>query len=108
MHRSFDEVAVMAAAGNTTLVVYMGLGTIEELCNTLLASGTCPDTPCAAVERGTTPQQRVVVSTLEKFVGRVNEKGLTSPTLIIIGNVVSLCTEWKLQEVVPSSTASIL
>lgn len=53
-------VAENAADPDSTLIVYMGLATIPSLAEKLMYHGLPPDTPAAAVERGTTPQQRTV------------------------------------------------
>lgn len=53
-------VAENAADPDSTLVVYMGLATLPSLASRLMHHGLPPDTPAAAIERGTTPQQRLV------------------------------------------------
>ncbi|GAA0158504.1 methyltransferase [Lithospermum erythrorhizon] len=53
-------VAENAADPDSTLVVYMGLATLPSLASKLMCHGLPPDTPAAAIERGTTPQQRLV------------------------------------------------
>lgn len=53
-------VAENAADPDSTLVVYMGLSTLPSLASKLMFYGLPDDTPAAAIERGTTPQQRIV------------------------------------------------
>ncbi len=53
-------VAEQAADPDSTLVIYMGLATLAGLASKLIANGLPPDTPAVAIERGTTPQQRLV------------------------------------------------
>lgn len=53
-------VAENAADPDCTLVVYMGLATLPSLATKLMSHGLPEDTPAAAIERGTTPQQRIV------------------------------------------------
>lgn len=53
-------VAESAADPESTLVVYMGLSTLSALSSKLINHGLSPNTPAVAVERGTTPQQRMV------------------------------------------------
>ncbi|KAL6125145.1 hypothetical protein ACLB2K_073205 [Fragaria x ananassa] len=52
-------VAENAADPDSTLVVYMGLSTLPSLAQKLVHHGLTPTTPAVAVERGTTPQQRM-------------------------------------------------
>ncbi|KQK08861.1 uncharacterized protein LOC100843265 isoform X2 [Brachypodium distachyon] len=87
-------VAENAADPDTTLVVYMGLSTLPSLAPKLMKHGLPPDTPAVAVERGTTPQQRMVFSMLKDLVDEVKSAELVSPTLIIIGKVVALSPFW--------------
>ena len=77
----------------TTLVIYMGLSTLGELTQGLLDAGMPADMPAVAVQDGTTPTQRVVQAPLESLAAEVASEELRSPTLVIIGNVVSLLQE---------------
>ncbi|XP_021895621.1 uncharacterized protein LOC110812964 [Carica papaya] len=87
-------VAENAADPDSTLVVYMGLSTFPSLALKLMHHGLPPDTPAAAVERGTTPQQRTVFAELKDLASKIASVELISPTLIIIGKVVSLSPFW--------------
>ncbi|MQL68548.1 hypothetical protein Taro_000855, partial [Colocasia esculenta] len=87
-------IAENAADPDSTLVVYMGLSTLPSLALRLMSHGLPPETPAAAVERGTTPQQRTVFAELKDLVNEVKVAGLVSPTLIIIGKVVALSPFW--------------
>ena len=73
-----------------TLVFYMGLLSLPTICNELIGHGLSSNTPIAAIEYGTTPNQRVVASTLDKICGEVSKLELKSPTTLIIGEVVRL------------------
>ena len=88
------DFAVTSADLDTTLVVYMGLGTLPSLASKLVESGFPPEMPAVAVERGTTPQERRVFSTIGNLPSAVVEEGLRSPTLIIVGNTVALSPWW--------------
>jgi uroporphyrin-III C-methyltransferase/precorrin-2 dehydrogenase/sirohydrochlorin ferrochelatase len=68
----------------------MGLLGLPILCRELVAHGLPPTTPAAIVQQGTTAQQRVVVATLADLPGRAFDARLAPPTLIIVGEVVTL------------------
>lgn len=83
------------ARGVDTLVFLMGLQNLGNICQRLCAGGLPESHPAAAIERGTTNQQRVVVGTLATLSGLVQDAGLCSPVAIIVGNVVLLREELK-------------
>ena len=82
-----------------TLVLYMGLGRIDETCAALVASGRSPDTPAAVVSRATLPDERVVAGTLADIAARVREAGLLAPALLVVGEVVKRRVESPVQPV---------
>ncbi len=73
-----------------TVVIYMGLAALAEICRQLICHGLSADMPCAVVMNGTQPDQKVVTGTLENLAGKVSLAGLKSPSLIIVGEVVTL------------------
>lgn len=77
-------------AENQTLVVYMGILKSPEIKANLIKHGRAPETPVAIVEKGTRPDQRVVVGELADLDHLVQVHQIGSPALIIIGDVVSL------------------
>jgi uroporphyrin-III C-methyltransferase/precorrin-2 dehydrogenase/sirohydrochlorin ferrochelatase len=80
----------MLARARQTVVVYMGLLGLPVLCERLIAHGRVPATPAAIIQQGTLPQQRVLIGSLASLPGIVAGAGLHGPTLIIVGEVVSL------------------
>ncbi|MFT5421079.1 MAG: uroporphyrin-III C-methyltransferase/precorrin-2 dehydrogenase/sirohydrochlorin ferrochelatase [Candidatus Endobugula sp.] len=73
-----------------TLVFYMGLMNLEPICAELLVRGRDAETPAALIEKGTTPQQRVIIGTLSTLPDLIKGQEVHAPTLLIIGGVVSL------------------
>ncbi|MGI9133984.1 MAG: uroporphyrinogen-III C-methyltransferase [Rhodoferax sp.] len=73
-----------------TVVVYMGLHALGEICRQLLAHGAAPELPIAVVQDASLASQRVVTATLVGIVERVAQAQLHSPSLILIGEVVQL------------------
>lgn len=78
---------------DTTLVVYMGLANLDTISRELIAAGLSPATPAAAIQSGTTPSQRTVLTTLAELPKRVRQDGLKPPTLMVIGPVAELARE---------------
>jgi uroporphyrin-III C-methyltransferase/precorrin-2 dehydrogenase/sirohydrochlorin ferrochelatase len=76
------------AASNQTLVIYMGLIGSPTITQRLIAHGRRPETPVALIERGTTPEQRVLRGTLQELPELA--KDARSPSLIVIGEVAAL------------------
>jgi len=73
-----------------TVVIYMGLNTLPHLCAQLIEHGLPSDWPAAVIEQGTSPAQRVVVSTLAGLAAAVDEQQIAGPSLVIVGEVVRL------------------
>ncbi len=73
-----------------TLVVYMGLASLDRLCRGLIEHGMADTTPAALIERATTAQQRVLSATVATLAATAETAGCGSPATIIIGAVVAL------------------
>lgn len=73
-----------------TVVIYMGLHGLPTLCDKLVEHGLPSDWPAAIVQQGTTPGQRVVTGTLATLPQLAAAAKLRAPTLIIVGEVVTL------------------
>lgn len=78
------------AQPNQTVVFYMGLQTVKELCKELIAHGLSSATPAALVEKGTTQEQKVHIGDLTTLHDIVQKNNVKAPTLIIVGEVVKL------------------
>jgi uroporphyrin-III C-methyltransferase/precorrin-2 dehydrogenase/sirohydrochlorin ferrochelatase len=75
---------------NQTVVIYMGLVGLDQICAKLITHGLPANTPAAVVQQGTTIRQRVVVGDLSNLAVKVNAAELKPPCLIIVGEVVKL------------------
>ncbi len=76
-----------------TIVVYMGLANIAEISQQLIRHGLPATTPVAAIENGASEKQRRYIGSLENISNIVQQQGLQSPVLFVIGEVVSLAQE---------------
>ena len=80
----------LLAQGADTLVVYMGVGRMEEICRELVANGKPQGTPAAVVEQGTGEAERVIVGTVGS-IGRICRRmRVQNPALLMIGEVVRM------------------
>lgn len=78
------------ALPNQTVVIYMGLIGLEQICQSLIDHGSPRELPIALIQQGTTNNQKVITGTLETLPSLVANQAIKAPTLIIIGTVVSL------------------
>jgi len=73
-----------------TLVFYMGLNSLPLICRSLIDHGMDETMPVALVEKGTSINQRVLVSDLSGLPEALSQQPISSPSLFIVGNVVRL------------------
>ena len=73
-----------------TVVIYMGLVGLADICKRLIAEGVPSTMPAAVIQQGTTQRQRVVTATLADLAEKVGAAEMKPPCLTIIGEVVQL------------------
>lgn len=94
-HRAPDgaqpDVDWAAVAGlDGTLVILMGVASLEEVAGALIEHGRSPETPVAIVENGTLPDQRTTTGTLADIAEIASSVGVSSPAVIVVGDVVDV------------------
>lgn len=90
-HEGVDRVdwhALARVAG--TLVVYMGVGSLQRTADRLIQGGRDADTPAAIVEWGTHARQRTVSGTLATISADAEAAGIAAPALVIVGEVAAM------------------
>jgi uroporphyrin-III C-methyltransferase len=78
------------AKGSPVIVIYMALKHLPAIVERLLAAGRAPGEPLAVVSRATTPQQRVLETTLGAAAVDVAASGIEPPAIVVVGEVVAL------------------
>jgi uroporphyrin-III C-methyltransferase/precorrin-2 dehydrogenase/sirohydrochlorin ferrochelatase len=73
-----------------TLAGYMGVSQLGRIRDLLMAHGRAATTPFALIEKGSTPEQRVVTGTLGSLPERAAQHGIVAPALLILGEVAAL------------------
>jgi len=76
-----------------TIIFLMGLHNLPKISKKLIEIGKASDYPVAVISKGTTPQQSVVIGTLENIVEKA--KDVPTPALIVVGRVVELREQLK-------------
>jgi uroporphyrin-III C-methyltransferase len=78
-----------AARTRATIVVLMGLHKLAEITEIFKKEGR-NRLPVAVIQSGSTENEKVAIGIIDTIVEIVEEKKITSPALIVIGEVVSL------------------
>lgn len=85
-HQLSEDVA-LAAKSTATVVILMGMAKLEEIVNIFSAENK-QDTAVAIIQEGTTANEKVGIGTIGTIQQIVEENKLTSPAIIVIGDVV--------------------
>jgi len=85
----YDALAGLIKAGGTACF-YMGVGRLPLIVDTLKQGGLTGQTGAALVQWGTRAMQKSVRGTLDTIVEVVDESGISSPAIIVIGPVVNV------------------
>ena len=97
-----QELGHLAGSGGT-LVVLMGVATLEQTTAGLLRHGLAAGTPAAIIERGCTDTQRSTRATLGTLAAAARSARCCNPAVIVIGGVAALGDrDVELQSLVPA------
>ena len=86
------QLAATARDAKLTLVIYMGISGAEMI-QTELLTGLPADTPVAIIENASLPHQRQALTQLDQLTYTLQETGLKSPSILVVGNVVQACAQ---------------
>jgi uroporphyrin-III C-methyltransferase len=82
------SLAATAREARLTLVIYMGVSGAARIQDELL-SGLPGATPVAIIQRASLPDQRHAVGRLDALAATIEREQLASPSVIVVGDVVS-------------------
>ncbi|WOD44488.1 uroporphyrinogen-III C-methyltransferase [Hwangdonia lutea] len=85
-HKLSNDVA-LAAKSTATVVILMGMGKLSEIVK-VFSKENKQDTAIAIIQNGTTEYEKFGVGTISNIEKIVAEKQLSSPAIIVIGDVV--------------------
>jgi len=86
------------AVTNDTIVFYMSKGNLSKLVEKFIELNVSGEKKIAIIEQATTPFQKVYTSSFKEFETKFGDKEFASPSLVVIGKVVSLHEEFFWQE----------
>jgi len=88
-----------ASRSNATVVVLMGIHKLVEITEIFKLQGK-NKLPVAVIQSGSTDDEKIAVATIDTIVNAVEENKISSPAIIVLGEVVSLHPKFQLiQEV---------
>jgi len=83
-------VSIPPYSASTTVVLLMARGTALAWQRQLLCQGYPPDLPVALISRGSTPDARVIETTVSRAVDDLEQASLKTPLMVVVGWVVTL------------------
>ncbi|WP_343623911.1 uroporphyrinogen-III C-methyltransferase [Roseateles puraquae] len=105
--RSEPDWAALARTG-LTLVIYMGVARAADITARLLGAGLRADLPAAVVSAAHTERQRHAVTTLARLPDCISEQRLTSPALIVVGEVAAQADAARLSALAAPPEAQVM
>lgn len=73
------------AAHQTSMVIFLSVGSIEEVVKKLVKGGYLGDTPAAVIYKATWKEEKKIKGTLQDIAEKVKEAGITKTALIMVG-----------------------
>ena len=83
---SLDWAAI--SKGSQVLVIYMGMKHAERIASALMQAGRGADEPVAVVSQATTPEQKVLETTLGRLAADIAASGMEPPAIVCVGRAV--------------------
>ena len=92
--RKLSNDVALAAQSSATVVILMGMSKLSQIIE-LFQNESKGETPVAIIQNGTTIQEKIGVGTINTIQQVVVENNLSSPAIIVIGEVVKESNKLK-------------
>jgi uroporphyrin-III C-methyltransferase len=92
--RNLSSDIALAAKSSATVVILMGMSKLSQIVS-LFQKESKGETPVAIIQNGTTPNEKIGVGTIDTIQEVVVENKLSSPAIIVIGEVVKESNQLK-------------
>ncbi|WP_458115505.1 uroporphyrinogen-III C-methyltransferase [Arthrobacter sp. D2-10] len=90
-----QQTGLIPAGSDHTLILLMGVSLLQSSAASLIDGGRAASTPVAIIEDGWMDTQRVTTGTLGAIADLAGERGVKSPAVIVVGDVVALSPHWQ-------------
>jgi uroporphyrin-III C-methyltransferase len=94
--KEFPKDIYLAAQSSATIVILMGLSKLEEIAEIFTNYGK-EETPVAVIQNGTCHNEQFVIGKIKDIAAKIREENIKQPSVIIIGEVVSVHKEYILE-----------
>ena len=85
-----EELAALPGGRDHTVLLLMGVSALAASAATLATGRRGDGCPVAIIEDGYGPNQRVTIGTLATIAGLAAQRGVRSPAVVVVGDVVTL------------------
>ena len=92
--RNLSNDIALAAQSSATVVILMGMSKLSQIV-ALFQNESKGEIPVAIIQNGTTPNEKIGVGTIDTIQEVVAENKLSSPAIIVIGEVVKQSNKLK-------------
>ncbi|MBF4471451.1 uroporphyrinogen-III C-methyltransferase [Flavobacterium sp. HJJ] len=92
--RNLSNDVALASKSSATVVILMGMSKLSQIVS-LFQKGSKGETPIAIIQNGTTPDEKIGVGTINTIEEVVAKNKLSSPAIIVIGEVVKESNKLK-------------
>ncbi len=93
----FSKDIILAAQSSATVVILMGITHLQSITEIFAQHGK-QNTPAAVIQNGTLENKKLVLGNVNNLYTKTKEAAITSPAIIIIGEVVALHPEFVLEK----------
>jgi uroporphyrin-III C-methyltransferase len=92
--RSADGTSVVEweklASVGQPIVIYMPMANLPDIMSAFERGGMAPDTPAAIISAASTPEQRVLESSLGMLAADATTHGVTAPAIVVVGKIAGM------------------
>lgn len=106
-HGTLSEDVAVAAQSSATAIILMGMRKITQIMNLFAQAGKA-ETPVMVIQNGSLPNEKCIIGTVATIAEQVQEAKLSSPGIIVVGEVVHLHPSLAVTALLPKEQSQSL